>query len=359
MLDFLIIGQGIGGTLLSWNLIRRGKRVLVVDHPKPNSASKVASGIMNPVTGRRLVSTWMAETLMAAALTEYAAIGNELGKTVIAQKNILMLHASPQMKLAFEERFSEQADFLKNGPLPDWAGHFFHAPFGAGTISPGYLIDLTTLLNGWRNKLIETGSLMEARFDISENKNELRCGGPFRFLIDGTETKTQKVIFCDGAAGADSWLFGKLPYAKNKGEALILSIEGLPSDHIYKQGLTLVPWSEGLWWAGSSYEWDFADIAPSAVFREHAIKQLDQCLKVPYKIVDHLASERPANLERRPFVGFHPAHPNIGLFNGLGTKGCSLAPYFARQFALSMIGGDAILPQADIHRFKRILSMAD
>jgi glycine/D-amino acid oxidase-like deaminating enzyme len=53
-------------------------------------------------------------------------------------------------------------------------------------------------------------------------------------------------------------------------------------------------------------------------------------LKVPFKIIDHKASVRPANIERRPFVGFHPTLKNIGILNGMGTKGCSLAPIFCK-----------------------------
>jgi len=72
--------------------------------------------------------------------------------------------------------------------------------------------------------------------------------------------------------------------------------------------------------------------------------------------MEHIASERPANLERRPFVGLHPLHKNIGILNGLGTKGCTLAPYFANELTEHLINGKTINPLADVQRFSKILS---
>lgn len=61
--DFILVGQGICGTLLSWFLHREGKSYVVIDEDKENTSSKVAAGAINPVTGRRYVSTWMADVL--------------------------------------------------------------------------------------------------------------------------------------------------------------------------------------------------------------------------------------------------------------------------------------------------------
>jgi glycine/D-amino acid oxidase-like deaminating enzyme len=46
--DVLVIGQGICGTMLSYFLIKEGKTVVVLDDERPNTASAVAAGIINP-----------------------------------------------------------------------------------------------------------------------------------------------------------------------------------------------------------------------------------------------------------------------------------------------------------------------
>ena len=112
---------------------------------------------------------------------------------------------------------------------------------------------------------------------------------------------------------------------------------------------------DGIYWIGSNYSWEFTDDKPSDQFKKQTASLLNNWLKVPFKIVDHQASIRPANVERRPFVGFHPVYKNIGLLNGMGTKGCSLAPFFAKQLTEHITSGKEILPEADIKRFSKIL----
>jgi hypothetical protein len=46
----------------------------------------------------------------------------------------------------------------------------------------------------------------------------------------------------------------------------------------------------------------------------------------------------------------------VGILNGMGTKGCSLAPYFAYQLVQNITQGSPIRPDADIRRFSGILS---
>src|ERR1700712_2639986 len=99
--DYLIIGQGISGSFLSRDLLRAGKTVMVIDESKPFTASKVASGVINPITGRRMVRTWEIEKLMPFAVEAYTKLGDELGAQLIRQCNILDFHPTPQMVLAF------------------------------------------------------------------------------------------------------------------------------------------------------------------------------------------------------------------------------------------------------------------
>ncbi|QLH32628.1 MAG: FAD-binding protein [Cyclobacteriaceae bacterium] len=34
MIDYLIVGQGLAGSCLAWQLVQRGKRVIVIDKPE-------------------------------------------------------------------------------------------------------------------------------------------------------------------------------------------------------------------------------------------------------------------------------------------------------------------------------------
>ena len=121
--------------------------------------------------------------------------------------------------------------------------------------------------------------------------------------------------------------------------------------------MMLVPLATpGLWWVGANYAWDFDNEEPTEDFRNKTEALLNSWLKIPFTITDHLCGIRPATLERRPFVGIHPQHPGIAILNGLGTKGCSLAPYFAKQLVNNFIRNKPISPEADINRFAKVLS---
>ena len=118
----------------------------------------------------------------------------------------------------------------------------------------------------------------------------------------------------------------------------------------------LAPLGDNLFWIGSNYTWDYDNENPTEQFRLQTESLLKGWLKVPFKILDHKASIRLANVERRPFVGFHPVHKNMGILNGMGTKGCSLAPYYAKQLTQHLINDRPVHPEADVSRFQKILS---
>lgn len=347
--DYLIIGQGLSGTFLSWHLLNAGCSVMVIDKPNTFSASKVASGVINPITGRRLVRTWEIETLMPFAVEAYHQFGKDLNKPLIRQCNILDFHPSPQMKIAFSDRLAIEIEYLRLPKNENEWQLYFNYHFGFGEIDPCWLVDINSLLTGWRRVLQIKKSLIEENFLWDECKIK-----PDEVIYQDVIAK--KIFFCEGVNGFDNPFFKRLPYTRMKGEALIVDIPDLPFDNIFKQGLNIVPWTSDLFWIGSSYEWEFANNLPTESFRKRTEESLRNWLKLPFKVVDHLASERPANIERRPFVGIHPTMPSIGILNGLGTKGCTLAPFFASQLTGFLLTGNTIQPLADVRRFTKILS---
>jgi glycine/D-amino acid oxidase-like deaminating enzyme len=341
--DFLIIGQGISGTWLSYYLQEEQQSFLVIDNNEARAPSRLAAGIINPITGRRHVTTWMADQLLPFVWDEYQQLGKALKIEAISRKDIIDFFPSPQMRLSFQQRTAEQAAYISISEEENGYRSYFQYDFGFGEIKPVYTAHLENILPAWRTQLENNGQIRTEHFDPS-------------FLTVHTEHITYKdiragrIIFCDGSSGADN------PFAPNKGEALIVEIPDLPANHIYKKGLSLVPLAEkNHWWIGSAYEWEFEHPDPTPAFKEKTMQVLDHWLKIPFHVKDHVAGIRPATLERRPFVGWHPLYPAVGILNGMGTKGCSLAPYFARELLMQIRDNSPISAEADISRFARIL----
>ncbi len=346
--EFLIVGQGICGSFLSWELQKAGRPFIIIDEVNAHTASRVASGIINPITGRRMVKTWMIDELLPFAFDAYREIGNYLGIECISRTNIVDCFPSPQMRLAFLDKLAEDPQYLELPADENDHAVYLNYGLGYGTIIPCYLADLQKLIPAYR-KSLAANSLLEERFDLTLLKTNTDT-------ISYKDITAQKIIFCDGKSSFGNPWFSRLPFALSKGEALIADIPDLPRHHIYKKGMSLVPWQDNLFWIGSSYEWEFENEQPTALFRERVTRQVQEFVKLPFTIVDHIASLRPGTLERRPFVGWHPSYPQIGIFNGMGTKGCSLAPYFARQFVNNIVNGTPVLPAAGVQRFTKILS---
>jgi glycine/D-amino acid oxidase-like deaminating enzyme len=349
-IEYLLIGQGISGTWLSYYLQKEGKSFLVIDAENKNAPSRIAAGIINPVTGRRHVTTWMAEEVLPFAWQAYQQMGHEMGIEFIVHRNLLDFFPSPQMRVNFLQRVEEKSLYVHTYPEQNQFNHLLHYDFGCGEIRPVYTVYLELVLPAWRKQLYGLNKLREEDFSIEELKVE-KDHVQYRDITAG------KIIFCDGHSSTANPYFNLLPFAPNKGEALLLEIPDLPDQHIYKRGMTLSPLSTpGSWWIGSSYEWEFDHPDPTTIFREKTERFLKEWLKIPFRVTHHLAGIRPATLERRPFVGSHPLHSSLGIFNGMGTKGCSLAPFLAKQFVDHLVYNLPLHPEADVNRFRNILS---
>lgn len=345
----IIVGQGISGTFLSWFLHTSKIDLIVIDDNKFNSTSRVAAGLINPVTGRRVVKVWLDDIIIPFAENAYREIGDFLSINIFHKTQIIDFFPNPFMKESFLKKLSQDTPYIQMVDDADYMKQYFNYEFGAGIINPGYVIYLNNLLPAWRKFLEQENKFIEEKFDFSK----LKITGESIIYKD---IEAETIIFCDGAQGNENPYFSNLPFALHKGEAILIEAPELPTEFIYKKSLTLAPQTQpGLFWVGTNYIWEYDNEDPTENFRKSTEQTLNTLLKVPYKIVDHKSAIRPATVERRPFVGFHPIYKKIGLLNGMGTKGCSLGPFFAYQLYKNIANNNAIEKEANVNRYENIL----
>lgn len=343
--DFLLIGQGISGTWLSYFLEQNGIEHLVIDDGFPGSSSRLAGGLINPVTGRNKVKTWLADNLLPFCHEQYQAMGSILHETVIEEKKIIECFTNQEAIRLFSRRVNENPAYLHLESLPDSYASYFKNIIGFGTIHPAYLVRLETLLLAWRNRLKKQNKLVETFFD-SDRLIKQDAG----FSYENINCK--RIIYCDGIGLQRHKLTTKIPLAPTKGEALIVKIPGLPQQTIFKNKLTLLPLiQKDFWWVGSSVEWEFENEKPSQLFKEQTMEALQNWIQLPIELIEQRAAIRMGTKERRPLVGMDPTEKRIGYFNGMGTKGCSLAPYFANQLVRNILYQESIHLEAIWSRF--------
>jgi glycine/D-amino acid oxidase-like deaminating enzyme len=193
--------------------------------------------------------------------------------------------------------------------------------------------------------LKENNALLEEKFSFSDLAEESDS-------ITYKDIKARKIIFCEGANAIQNPYFKFFPFQLAKGECLILRIEDFYSDRIINSEVLIMPLPEkNLYYVGATHEWYFDDDQPSEKGKNELLGNLSAVLKLPFEIVEHKAAIRPTVKDRRPFIGFHPEFPDIGIFNGMGTKGISLAPYFAKHFTKHLLYQKPLQPEVDIKRF--------
>jgi glycine/D-amino acid oxidase-like deaminating enzyme len=273
----------------------------------------------------------------------------QLGITAISRKKMIDFFPTAQMLHAFTERVREDDEYLALSNDPSLFNDHFNYDFGFGSIDPCYVVNLSELLFTWREHLTRNNLLLTEKF-VHDDLSVSNAGIRYKNVV------ADKIIFCDGIYSSTNKYFSRLPFALNKGEALVIQTDFIPETYIYKKGITISPLGNHQFWVGSSHEWNFTDNTPSDHFLYRTSETLTQWLRQPFKVVDQVAAIRPATVERRPFVGMHPHFPAMGILNGMGTKGCSLSPYFANQLVNHLTNDSPVLPEADISRFSRILN---
>ena len=69
---------------------------MVVNDSHTASASQVASGVINPVTGRRIVQTWMIDTFLPFALKAYSDLGAQLNDSIESTEPVNVITSAPE-----------------------------------------------------------------------------------------------------------------------------------------------------------------------------------------------------------------------------------------------------------------------
>jgi glycine/D-amino acid oxidase-like deaminating enzyme len=342
--DFIIVGQGIAGTLLSYTLMQKGCSVLVIDEYKANSASRVAAGVVNPVSGRRFTTAWEYETFYPILVNTYQELEKLLGIPVFVERDIWMALPSAQLRSAFMERTAGLSWFREPETREEERyNQWLDQPYGAAVVKGGTVL-LTELLPAWRKYLTAHNALLDQKLDY--NEIQLTATG-----VQYKHVEARQLIFCEGAATTQNPWFSYIPFLLNKGEVLHIQVDGLQTEDILKRSISIVPQTPDYFWVGATFAWDFPNEDPTEEKRAVLEAGLQQLLKVPYRIVGQEAGVRPSGTDRRPMLGLHPKHPGLGIFNGLGTKGTSLAPAMAAHFADHLLQNLPLWPEVDIKRF--------
>ena len=336
----LVVGQGLAGCVLAWTLAQEGADVTVTDRLQLPAASAVAAGLINPVTGKRYAKSWNFEVFYPFAMQFYQNLERAAGQQIWFDYPIIRLLNS----------VIEQNEWSLRAGKPDYAGLAdvqTHAGDWEGLVHPGFAYGyihqsarvnfpaLRAHIHQWftaQNRFLDAHVTADNAADYIPHYDH--------------------IIFSEGYYGQHNPLFAQLPWQSAKGDVLMIRIPAAADiQSILKKQITIIPYGDDLFWAGANYYWEFEDANPTQQGLEFNLNELRTMLGTEVDIVEHRAAVRPVLKDRRPVMGWSTEHPSVGIFNGMGSKGALLTPFWAAHFAQHILHGTALDSTVDIKRF--------
>lgn len=321
--DILIVGQGLAGTMLAWEFERAGMPFKIVDAGHAEAASRAAAGIINPITGQRIVKSWRVDTLLPAARESYRAFEKQLGVPLWREMRVRRLYLNEAERRVLAEKQSR-------GELADYAG----ANDGDGFwIEGAAQVDVVALISAARARWLAAGIMREERIDPA------RVRGEHDLVID-----------CTGNGSASH---GFVPWQYSKGECLTVTTDGLAPDVVLNRGYWVLPMADGRARVGATHGPGRRDLLLTTEARATLEAGLISMTGRPFVFENQDAGVRVYVGDKRPVVGRHPTEIGLGLVNGLGAKGTLFAPILARQWVHHLREGVRFDPELDVARLWR------
>ncbi len=343
--DFIIVGQGIAGSVLALSLIKANYSVLVIDEPSLSSCSRVAAGIWNPIVFKRLTKSWLATEVVPELMAFYKDASGLFGVQLIHERAIIKPFTEQQEKNLWIKKAESDPAFLDPDLYHGLKLSTQDTVDDYSKVLQAGNLDVKLFLEKTRDYLLQNGSYLSERF----NYRDLQYDGEQTYYKQFHSTH---IIFCEGHLLSKNPLFDFIPMKPAKGEVLTIRCEGLLLEHdILNKGIFIMPLGNHTYKVGATYDWEDLSDTPTEAAKETLIHKLKAVISVPFDVMVHEAGVRPSVIDRRPVVGTHPVYHNHHIFNGFGTKAVMLAPFFARQLAEYFKDGKPLDPEVDPQRF--------
>ncbi|MGE9295639.1 MAG: NAD(P)/FAD-dependent oxidoreductase, partial [Puniceicoccales bacterium] len=268
MLKAIIIGQGLAGSILAWELHQRRHQVLIVDNGHRTSASIVAAGMVNPVQGQRLNLAWRAEECLPRSQAFFDTMAKKFGRTFFHETSILRLINNEQENEFLAKRREDDR-------FAPYLGHN-HAPSASREISDGHgglfinqsgYVEIRPLLESLRDYFRVEGILCDTEFDHADVSITTE-------KVSWREFEAEQIIFAEGWRVLENPWFREFNFQPNKGEILTLGADREFPEHPINRGKWIIPRNNGTVWVGSTYGRGQTDASATDAARDEIMEKV-------------------------------------------------------------------------------------
>lgn len=319
---------------MALNLHAKGEKVLLIGHPNGDRCSSVAAGLMNPIVPKGVASTWKRDEIFSQILPYYQNLQRLLKTEVLQQINIHQLMSNASMR----NEWQKACEKIENKAVVE------EREDGVFEIKPVYRLNVSLFLEATKRYFNERKVYVER--DL--NHADIRCDK----IIEYGEYSSDKLLFCEGHELMNNPFFNYLPLSHSSGVIGEYSLDHTFSlAHIIRRKKWCIPTKKGTYLVGSTFVNNDFSLSPTEREQNEIEEDLSnwtknfQCKKLNKGL-------RPIVGDRRPLLGKHHKYSNLFVYNGLGSKGCSLSALFCPMLTEHMMNNGSLLPDVDIKRFK-------
>ncbi|WP_038250830.1 NAD(P)/FAD-dependent oxidoreductase [Ghiorsea bivora] len=331
----IVVGNGLAGCLLAWTLLQQGKKVHIFAGDKA-CASRVAAGLINPVTGQRFVLAEQTPEMLNFAHQFYHHIENTL--------NVSFFHTKTMFRLFNSQKEQENCkNRLKNNKYKDYLKEQ----------------SITTNLKQEHGSIVQThtawldtNTLLDALHTYFKQQNIITYRN-----VETTHSE-QTAIYCEGYHMMSNPLFSWLPLQPAHGEIITCNTENILPDAIINKSKWLLPMNKKTCRIGATFDTKITTPTQLETSKQQLLAFANGLFHASYnfKVTQHQAGIRPTTLDKQPFIGFHPKQKNTAIFNGFGSRGSLLIPWYSHLFTQSLLTHDPIPAKVDISRYSNLLN---
>ncbi|MEK9657720.1 MAG: FAD-dependent oxidoreductase [bacterium] len=329
MIDVLIVGQGIAGTMLGFSCMEAGLSFMILDDLKGSNASLAAAALVEPLSGKRWTLSHRADEFIPTAKKRYQEIQRLLNCSFIHDYPTYRILCDEDQKRFYEKRCQDPLFASYLGSFHSQLDSRIQSPLGSVAIRESFSLNSPLLLGKARAFFLAGNLLRNERVNYKALSlyNTHVCYGDIR---------AKYVVFCQGASLQNNPFFSFLDFRPSKGETLTLSIPDLPPLGNLSFEKWLIPVAAGLFHYGSTYDWPPFHSDITSANKTLLLAHLDRYMSCPYTIVDQRWGIRCNTQHPTPLCFQHPDEKRVFVLGALGSKGFMSAPFLSHSLAKTL-----------------------
>jgi glycine/D-amino acid oxidase-like deaminating enzyme len=342
--DYIIVGGGISGCVLSYTLMKYGASVMMYDLPSKNMSSSVAAGLWNPIVLKRMKKVWRADAMINELHTVYSDMEKWTAVNFFDSISIRRVFHSAGEQNTWTELCDSPSfkPFLEDKivPLPNG----IQGNFKSGKMKNTGRLQVLPFIQSVHETLKRADSFIEECFTWDNVERDIEG-------VTYHDIRAHGIISCEGTQMAlNAQSLHQKGFAPVKGELLRVVLDKPLRNECIHQKYFMLSEGDNKVTVGATYAWDGFEKGPTKEKRKELEEHLNSVWEGSFKTEEQLSGIRPATKDRKPIIGPHELR-NTWVFGGMGSRAVLMAPYLAKVLVEHLIYGTDLLEECLPSRF--------